>query len=195
MGGGLLGPLVKCQRCPAQVVWVKTEARHKSMPLDPEPSPSGNVILVPVPQSRHVVARVLPAGQEPAEGEPAYLSHFVTCRAGRPRAGQVRRTSDCQLCSWSIEGKTVKAVRAAFDAHYAAEHLDRCRTCNVPVKWIRAEQDMAILMLDPEPVDDGDFVIVAGRDQALARKVDRESLLDTVQAYRQHPCPVQGATR
>lgn len=197
-----LGAAVRCQRCPARVVWVKTEARGKSMPLDPDPHPEGNVVLVPLPQSRHWAARVLPPEQlPPADGAPAYLSHFVTCPGGRPKVAKERPTSDCQMCGWAVEGESKKAVRHAWAEHYAAEHLDRCRTCNARVVWIRAENESkepgAIIMLDPTPVDAGDFVIVTGRTQPLARSMDSpDSLLDVRPGYQLHHCaPAEAVAR
>jgi hypothetical protein len=171
------------------VVWVKTEARGKSMPLDPHPSPEGNVVLVPLPQTRHHVARVLPKDQlPPADGSPAYLSHFVTCPGGRPSTPKPKYTSDCQLCGFAIEAKSRKAQREAWSLHYREEHLDRCPTCSEPVTWIRTEGDMQILMLDPLPVDRGDYVLVTGQSQMLARRVDRESLLDSGDGWQPHAC-------
>lgn len=171
------------------VVWVKTEARGKSMPLDPDPHPDGNVVLIPLPQTRHHVARVLKAEQlPPADGSPAYLSHFVTCPGGRPAHTKRVYTSDCQLCGWSVEAKTRQAQREAWSLHYREKHLDRCRSCDEPVRWIRTEGDMKILMLDLAPVDRGDFILVAGAGQILARHVDRESLLDTGEGWQAHVC-------
>jgi hypothetical protein len=48
------------------------------MPLDPEPSEEGNVVIL------GELARVLAAGET---GEPRFLSHFATC----PNAAQHRK--------------------------------------------------------------------------------------------------------
>jgi len=175
------------------VVWAKTEARGKSIPLDPEPHPDGNVVLVPVPQSRHAVARVLQATAlpvDPGDG-PAYLSHFVTCRAGRP-ARRRRTQHSCQLCPWVVS----KSVRAEADRlwreHYQERHHDRCRSCDLPVTWIRAEEDMRIVMLEPEPSEAGDRILVrsAQHNQIVARRVERATVLDVGDLYELHPCEV-----
>lgn len=69
--------IVTCARpkCSAGITWVRT-ANGRPMPLDPEPDPKGNVVLV------NGLAVVL--GGKGAEGVAAvdatrYMPHFVTC--------------------------------------------------------------------------------------------------------------------
>jgi hypothetical protein len=82
-----------------------------------------------------------------------------------------------------------KADRAFYD-HYNAKHLDRCETCDEPVRWIRAEKPGGgvgeVLMLDPDKVEDGDVESVLGTSQPLARMVDRESLLEIRPGFQLH---------
>lgn len=64
-----------CRSCKAPVLWTRTAA-GKAMPLDPEPNPAGNVVLV------KGVAVVL--GKRAAEGVAAvegtrYMPHWATC--------------------------------------------------------------------------------------------------------------------
>jgi hypothetical protein len=66
-----------CKSCGAQIRWAKTEA-GKTIPLDPEPTLNGNVVL-----DHAGVAHVRHAGV----GGARYVSHFATC----PFAKQHRR--------------------------------------------------------------------------------------------------------
>jgi hypothetical protein len=64
-----------CRSCGQRMLWAKTES-GKSIPLDPEPAPDGNVAL------DGAVAMVLgpeAAAQCRAAGGRLYKSHFATC--------------------------------------------------------------------------------------------------------------------
>lgn len=77
-----------CRSCGKQVLWVRTKA-GELMPLDPEPNPNGNIILL------DGVAITKGSGGlfEPSMPEgPAYLSHFATC----PHADQWRRKKEAK---------------------------------------------------------------------------------------------------
>jgi hypothetical protein len=93
----------RCRACGAELAWARTEANGKLMPLDPGPSPAGNVALRrgDVGGALVAVAEVL-AGAELEQvrgaGEvPLYVPHFATCpgwparrrRPARPRRGDV----------------------------------------------------------------------------------------------------------
>jgi len=80
-----------CRSCGAVVVWAVTP-RGKQMPVDVEPSPVGNLILVaPELQTDPPRVLMLHTDSERAEVEPGQLrtSHFATCPNGpahrRPR--------------------------------------------------------------------------------------------------------------
>lgn len=185
----LKGSRARCSTCPQMVVWVKTEARGQAMPLDPEPHPDGNVIMIDVPQTRHQVARVVHPADLPAPA-PAYRAHFVTC-ANPPRRNHKpkRHEHNCQLCSWAVVARTKAEGIAAWNAHYAAEHLDRCGSCGARLIWIRAETDMRILALDPEPVDlIGQFILHPASTQTVAREIE-----PGLRGLRLHDCPTEGA--
>lgn len=80
---------MSCRLCGAPLLWGVTVKRHR-MPLDPEPSPEGNVRLEPHEYRPEPWAVVL-SGDEltraRAEGEPLFVSHFATC----PHAKRHRR--------------------------------------------------------------------------------------------------------
>lgn len=70
-----------CGSCKAPVVWVITE-KGKRMPLDKEPVPNGNIIVL-----NNGIAHFL-LKDEPVKPETKrYVSHFATC----PNAGQHRK--------------------------------------------------------------------------------------------------------
>lgn len=71
-----------CKSCGARITWLKT-ARGSRIPVDEDPVPTGNVVVV------GWMAKVF-KNPETAEAaypdEPRYVSHFVTC----PQAGRWR---------------------------------------------------------------------------------------------------------
>lgn len=66
----------QCRSCGAQIYWAKTEA-GKSMPVDAEPVPDGNVILFD--RRGSVLALVLHRGEVPPPGAKLRQAHFRTC--------------------------------------------------------------------------------------------------------------------
>jgi hypothetical protein len=70
-----------CFSCGAEIVWYMTE-RGRKIPLDPDPTPDGNLILV------EDIVRYLTAEQrkQPVTDR-RYISHFATC----PSAEQHRK--------------------------------------------------------------------------------------------------------
>ena len=86
MAAGALPSTAQCRSCGAPVRWV-TMPSGRSAPLDPEPHPDGNVVMVSATRARPLTAnRIAQAGKLP---EPRYRSHFVTC----PNASEHRRRS------------------------------------------------------------------------------------------------------
>lgn len=71
-----------CRSCNARIAWLKTPA-GRSMPVDVEPSLSGNIII------ENAVAIVSPARaiEARAAGRDTYVSHYATC----PQANEHRR--------------------------------------------------------------------------------------------------------
>ena len=89
----------KCASCPAPILWAQSlddegrriwdeeRKRFKSMPVDWEPVPTGNVVVWDRP-GEGFVCRVLKKGETPPAGARLRTSHFATC----PNAKQHRRT-------------------------------------------------------------------------------------------------------
>lgn len=70
-----------CRSCKAPVIWART-TQGRNMPVDAEPSPTGNLVLSPGSGSGALSPRVymLGPGDQPAEGLQRYTSHFATCK-------------------------------------------------------------------------------------------------------------------
>lgn len=75
--------MTACRSCGAPIRWART-ANGKAMPLDPDPSPNGNLAL---DGETVIVCGKTAAEQRRANGEALYLSHFATC----PQAASHRR--------------------------------------------------------------------------------------------------------
>jgi len=70
-----------CRSCGARIRWVFTDKGHR-MPLDPEPDPTGNIVIREDGDA-HVITKddVIPPQAE------RWISHFATC----PEAARHRR--------------------------------------------------------------------------------------------------------
>ncbi len=66
----------RCRSCHAPIAWVKMAGTGKSNPLDPEPSPKGNIVVSDLGAAAVGVSE---ADRLRAEGYSLYLSHFATC--------------------------------------------------------------------------------------------------------------------
>jgi hypothetical protein len=88
----------RCYACLAPLRWELSEGDRR-IPLDPDPHPDGNVIIVPGKRGG-VRARVLGGGQLPAQQE-AYRPHWVTCPASmdfkRRRHAAAPKCRGCQM--------------------------------------------------------------------------------------------------
>ena len=73
-----------CSSCSAPIYWAQLPSK-KSVPVDVEPTPDGNILLFD--RDGSVQARVLKKGEEPPPGAKRRLSHFVTC----PHAAKHRK--------------------------------------------------------------------------------------------------------
>ena len=66
-----------CRSCDAPIFWAVTTT-GKTMPVDAEPVPDGNVVLVEQEGDwTQPMVRVL--GKDESTDEDRYVSHFVTC--------------------------------------------------------------------------------------------------------------------
>ena len=71
--------LDRCRSCGAEIIWL-TMASGRRMPINPEPSPAGNVVADLVVAVGAVLSTT-PGAAKPAG--PLYLSHFATCPQGK----------------------------------------------------------------------------------------------------------------
>lgn len=75
-------PTTPCAFCPKSVVFADTG--KTSMPVNPDPVPGGNIVLLAAPGAPRAVLTTDP-GAYP--DQPRYLAHFVDC----PGAAKARR--------------------------------------------------------------------------------------------------------
>jgi len=80
--------LARCGSCRAEIRWVTTQ-NHAHMPIDPDPTPDGNVIPIPQGEDVEPLARVLRKDEEPPPGTKRFTTHWETC----PTAAKHRRRS------------------------------------------------------------------------------------------------------
>lgn len=78
--------MANCRSCHRPIRWVETE-KGKLMPIDPEPSAAGTILLRP--QIDRKTLAIVGVPTEAFLGEPRYVSHFATC----PDADRHRRAS------------------------------------------------------------------------------------------------------
>lgn len=65
-----------CKRCGARIEWRRNDRTGKPAPIDAEPSPNGNILLVGEGTYR-VLGKERDLFTDP--GEPLHLNHFATC--------------------------------------------------------------------------------------------------------------------
>lgn len=68
-----------CRSCKAPVRWVLVAGSNRRMPLDPTPSPNGNVWVTEWLAHTPVVSVVANPDAVPSNVPTRYTSHFVTC--------------------------------------------------------------------------------------------------------------------
>lgn len=75
----MIAPLEHCRSCGRPIVWART-SNNKSIPLDPEPAPRGNLVVSLTDSILHAgVTRGPQLDGLRAAHKPLYLSHFTTC--------------------------------------------------------------------------------------------------------------------
>jgi hypothetical protein len=67
----------RCRSCGAPIRWART-AKGTAVPLNPEPAPNGNVVLM-----GDGTVTYLGRGQAPPEGTLRWTSHFASCPEAR----------------------------------------------------------------------------------------------------------------
>jgi hypothetical protein len=75
-----------CRSCAAPILWAVT-ADRRSMPVNLEPDPDGNLDLLWVSPGMQPRVLVVDPAQPTLDDGPRYTSHFATC----PNADQHRR--------------------------------------------------------------------------------------------------------
>jgi hypothetical protein len=84
--------MANCRSCNAAILWARTSAKGKFIPIDPDPVDDGNIELSKDDEGQ-LLARVLigSEGTLPGFETPLrYKSHFATC----PHANSHRRRSE-----------------------------------------------------------------------------------------------------
>jgi hypothetical protein len=79
-----------CRSCHQSITWAVTQ-KGKRMPLDPEPTAAGNIVLthadppVAIPQSKISVEQLRAQCERDPQGGPLrlYTSHWTTCDADK----------------------------------------------------------------------------------------------------------------
>lgn len=75
----MIAHLERCRSCNRPIVWANT-SNGKTMPLDPEPSDRGNLVVSLTDNILHAgVVRGPQRDGLRAARKPLYLSHFTTC--------------------------------------------------------------------------------------------------------------------
>lgn len=72
-----------CKGCGQPIRWART-TKGRRIPLDPEPTPNGNLAFDQTEEEGASFVRVVPVGARPR----LYTSHFATC----PAAASFRRS-------------------------------------------------------------------------------------------------------
>lgn len=73
-----------CSSCHQRVWWVRSAATGRAMPLDPDPTADGNVVIergaaVVLPRQRDTGPTLFEQEPPPPDDRPRYTSHFATC--------------------------------------------------------------------------------------------------------------------
>ena len=79
----------KCGGCGAPIIWATSAATGGRMPVDAEPSPKGNLLLVLTIDRKWVAIVMGQATREAGQSKPGerHTSHFATC----PHASRYRK--------------------------------------------------------------------------------------------------------
>lgn len=76
--------MATCRSCDAEIEWVENEKSGKNMPLDLDPAPGGNIVIVGRKAGSHGMVNV---ARYVGAGKGTRTSHFATC----PEADSHRR--------------------------------------------------------------------------------------------------------
>jgi len=73
--------VAECRSCGAKIVWAKVHITETPIPLDPDPVPNGNIVLL----RKRPYVEVASTNQikdAKKNGTDLYVTHFVTCPSG-----------------------------------------------------------------------------------------------------------------
>jgi hypothetical protein len=70
-------PLDRCKSCDAPIFWAVAEVSLKSLPIDPQPAPNGNLQIIDKDRRPPIVRSLRVAERFAKKG--LYITHFVTC--------------------------------------------------------------------------------------------------------------------
>lgn len=79
--------VVRCRGCGGPMRWAQNETTGRRVPIDPDPVPDGNLVLVALRPGATPLVRYLRKHEPVAPTSPRYVSHFATC----PQADQFRK--------------------------------------------------------------------------------------------------------
>jgi hypothetical protein len=96
-------PLGRCRACHQLVRWAITAAHGKPIPLDPDPSPAGTV-LVTRNEWGADIARIWHPIDRECPPDVLYVVHFVTCEAKGKSGKEVEQRALARTLAKAREG-------------------------------------------------------------------------------------------
>lgn len=98
--------MATCEGCGAQIVWRFAEGTGRRAPINAEPDPKGNIMVVRDTGAYRVLTKQAMADMEGTLFEQAvrndrYTSHFATC----PKAEHFKRCGKCHKTPCVCRGK------------------------------------------------------------------------------------------
>lgn len=122
-------PIGKCMYCKQEILWAKNRANNNSNPLDPKPSPDGNLLVARSPAGIQYQALTHEeVEQAKAQGVQLYITHIATCteRPQRPARREKGVTLPEELlCSAQTKAAAddlARAIAQEFKRHTYVLH-------------------------------------------------------------------------
>ena len=95
-------PLGRCRACHLPVRWAITAINRKPIPLDPDPSPAGTVLITEI-AGEEIATTWKPTGRE-CPPDVLYVVHFVTCTAKGRSGKEVEQRALARTLAKAREG-------------------------------------------------------------------------------------------